>query len=145
MTMVSNHPNATVAPARFPLVDDDTAHHRFRVHRDTMTSPEIFREEAERIFGHSWLYVGHESEVAAAGDYVRRPVGGRPVFMVRGAKSGDVHVFHNTCTHRGAVVCRHKSGNAKVFQCFYHAWTFDSDGRLTGVPDRDAYGTKLDF
>ena len=65
--------------------------------------------------------------------------------MVRGAKSGNVHVFHNTCTHRGAVVCRHKSGNAKVFQCFYHAWTFDSDGRLTGVPDRDAYGEKLDF
>jgi len=134
-----------VTATRFPLVDDDPAHHRFRVHRDTMTSPGIFREELERIFGHSWLYVGHESEVAAPGDYVRRPVGGRPVFMVRGAKSGNVHVFHNTCTHRGAVVCRHKSGNAKVFQCFYHAWTFDSEGRLTGVPDRDAYGEKLDF
>ena len=145
MTMVSNHPDWAVAPTRFPLVDDDTAHHRFRVHRDTMSSPEIFREELDRIFGHSWLYVGHESEVAAPGDYVRRPVGGKPVFMVRGAKSGNVHVFHNTCTHRGAVVCRHKSGNAKVFQCFYHAWTFDSDGRLTGVPDRDAYGVKLDF
>jgi len=145
MTMVSNHPDATVATTRFPLVDDDAAHHRFRVHRNTMTSPEIFRDEVERIFGHSWLYVGHESEVAAPGDYVRRPVGGRPVFVVRGAKSGNVHVFHNTCTHRGAVVCRHKSGNAKVFQCFYHAWTFDSDGKLTGVPDRDAYSAKLDF
>ena len=145
MTMVSNHPDATVATTGFPLVDEDAAHHRFRVHRDTMTSSEIFREELERIFSHSWLYVGHESEVTAPGDYVRRPVGGRPVFMVRGAKSGTVHVFHNTCTHRGAVVCRHKSGNAKVFQCFYHAWTFDSDGRLTGVPDRDAYGAKLDF
>jgi p-cumate 2,3-dioxygenase subunit alpha len=145
MTLVSNLPPPMAAPARLPLVDDDAAHHRFRVHRDTMTSPEIFREELERIFGHSWLYVGHESEVAAPGDYVRRPVGGRPVFMVRGAKSGNVHVFHNTCTHRGAVVCRHKSGNTKVFQCFYHAWTFDSEGRLTGVPDRDAYGAKLDF
>jgi p-cumate 2,3-dioxygenase alpha subunit len=144
MTLVSKLP-PPMAAARLPLVDDDAAHHRFRVHRDTMTSPEIFREEVERIFGHSWLYVGHESEVAAPGDYVRRPVGGRPVFMVRGAKSGNVHVFHNTCTHRGAVVCRHKSGNAKVFQCFYHAWTFDSEGRLTGVPDRDAYGEKLDF
>lgn len=145
MTLVSNVPPPMVTATRFPLVDDDAAHHRFRVHRDTMTSPGIFREELERIFGHSWLYVGHESEVAAPGDYVRRPVGGRPVFMVRGAKSGNVHVFHNTCTHRGAVVCRHKSGNAKVFQCFYHAWTFDSEGRLTGVPDRDAYGEKLDF
>jgi p-cumate 2,3-dioxygenase alpha subunit len=54
-------------------------------------------------------------------------------------------VFHNTCTHRGAVVCRQKSGNAKVFQCFYHAWTFDSEGNLAGVPDRDAYPQGPDF
>ncbi|WP_347402919.1 Rieske 2Fe-2S domain-containing protein [Protofrankia symbiont of Coriaria ruscifolia] len=68
-----------------------------------MTSPEVFRAELERVFGHSWLYVGHESEVSKPGDCVRRPVGGRPVFMVRGARTGRVHVFHNTCTHRGAV------------------------------------------
>lgn len=123
-----------------PLVREDTAGHTFRVHRSTMTSPEVFREEVARVFHHSWLYVGHESEIAGPGDYVRRPVGGRNVFMVRGAKSKQVHVFHNTCTHRGAVVCRQKAGNAKVFQCFYHAWTFDSEGKLSGVPDREAYG-----
>ena len=77
MTMVGNHPDATVAPTRFPLVDDDADHHRFRVHRDTMTSPEIFREEAERIFNHSWLYVGHESEVAEPGG-LRAAAGRRP-------------------------------------------------------------------
>ena len=141
MTLTGEAPSVTTAP----LVDEDANRHRFRVHRDTMTSPEIFVQERERIFNHCWLYVGHESEVAEPGDYVRRPVGGRPVFMVRGARSGQVHVFHNTCTHRGAVVCRQKSGNAKVFQCFYHAWTFDSEGQLTGVPGRDAYGEKLDF
>jgi p-cumate 2,3-dioxygenase alpha subunit len=32
-----------------------------------------------------------------------------------------------------------------VFQCFYHAWTFDSEGRLKGVPDRDAYAGGLNF
>jgi p-cumate 2,3-dioxygenase alpha subunit len=141
MTLLGGAPATT----RTPLVDEDLERRRFRVHRDTMTSPEIFRAEIDRIFNHSWLYVGHESEVANPGDYVRRPVGGRPVFMVRGAKSGQVHVFHNTCTHRGAVVCRKKSGNAKVFQCFYHAWTFDSEGNLAGVPDRDAYPEGLDF
>ena len=60
MTVVSNHLDATMAPTRFPLVDDDTAHHRFRVHRDTMTSPENFREEVDRIFGHYWHNDGHE-------------------------------------------------------------------------------------
>ena len=140
---------STVDPVRTapagPLVEEDREHHRFRVHRSTMTSPEIFALEKERIFGHCWLYVGHESEVREAGDYVRRPVGGRPLFMVRGKKSGRVNVFHNTCTHRGAVVCRKDAGNAKVFQCFYHAWSFDSDGNLVGVPDREAYGDGLDF
>ncbi|MDT7749299.1 MAG: p-cumate 2,3-dioxygenase subunit alpha [Pseudonocardiales bacterium] len=145
MTLIDSPPTDRADATGFPLVDEDPAHHRFRVHRSTMTSPEIFRDELERIFKHCWLYVGHESEVTNPGDYVRRPIAGRPVFMVRGVKSGTVHVFHNTCTHRGAVVCRQRSGNAKVFQCFYHAWTFDSEGQLKGVPDREAYGEKLDF
>jgi p-cumate 2,3-dioxygenase subunit alpha len=126
------------------LVEEDHAGHRFRVHRSTMTSPELYALELERVFAHCWLYVGHESEIREAGDYVRRPVGGRQVFMVR-SKAGAVNVFHNTCTHRGAMVCRKDRGNAKVFQCFYHAWSFDTEGALVGVPDRDAYGGGLDF
>jgi p-cumate 2,3-dioxygenase alpha subunit len=134
-----------VNQAQLPLVVDDPAAGRFRVHRSAMTSPQIHRAEVERVFAKSWLYVGHESEIPERGDYVRRPVGGRPIFMVRGAKSGRVNVFHNTCTHRGAVVCRQDAGNAKVFQCFYHAWTFDSEGELKGVPDREAYTGGVSF
>ena len=126
------------------LVDEDPERARFRVHRSTMTSPDLHARELEAVFAHSWLYVGHESEVSDPGDYVRRPVGGRPMFMVRGVKTGRVHVFHNTCPHRGAVVCRQDSGTAKVFQCFYHAWSFDTEGSLVGVPGREAYGG-LDF
>ena len=136
-------PTRQLAPSG-PLVEEDREHHRFRVHRSTMTSPEIHALELERVFGHSWLYVGHESEIREPGDYVRRPVGNRAVFMVRN-KAGEVKVFHNSCSHRGAVVCRKDSGNAKVFQCFYHAWSFDTDGKLVGVPDREAYGEGLDF
>ncbi|QZT60782.1 MULTISPECIES: aromatic ring-hydroxylating oxygenase subunit alpha [Mycobacteriaceae] len=133
------------APARQPLVVDDQAGQTFRVHRSAMTSPEVHRAEIERVYGHSWLYVGHESEIPEPGDFVRRKVAGRPIFMVRGAKSGNVNVFHNSCTHRGALVCRQDSGNAKVFQCFYHAWSFDSEGTLKGVPDREAYSNGLNF
>lgn len=136
---------ATQTAAQLPIVVDDPTAQRFRVHRSAMTSPEIHRAEVERIFAKSWLYVGHESEVPEPGDFVRRPVGGRPIFMVRGMKTGNVNVFHNTCTHRGALVCRQDSGNSKVFQCFYHAWTFDSEGNLKGVPGRDAYAGGLNF
>lgn len=61
-----------------------------------MTSEEVYRQELKNVFERCWLYVGHESEVARPGDYVRRPVGGRPLFMVRGVKSGEINVFHNT-------------------------------------------------
>jgi p-cumate 2,3-dioxygenase alpha subunit len=100
------------------LVEENAAERMFRVHRSTMTSPEIFQRELDQVFGRSWLYVGHESEIPNPGDYVRRSVAARPVFMVRGVKSGQVNVFHNTCTHRGAAVCRRDRGNSKVFQCF---------------------------
>ena len=136
---------ATDVAPQLPIVVDDPVAQRFRVHRSAMTSPEIHRAEVERIFAKSWLYVGHESEIPERGDFVRRPVGGRPIFMVRGVKTGSVNVFHNTCTHRGALVCRQDSGNSKVFQCFYHAWTFDSEGQLKGVPDRDAYAGGVNF
>jgi p-cumate 2,3-dioxygenase alpha subunit len=128
-----------------PIVAEDPEAGTFRVHRSAMTSAEVHRAEIERIFGKSWLYVGHESEIPQPGDFVRRPVVGRPVFMVRGAKSGNINVFHNSCTHRGALVCRQETGTAKVFSCFYHAWTFDTEGQLKGVPDRDAYANGLNF
>lgn len=136
MTLIEDPPTITGLGSRLVVEEPE----RFRVHRDAMTSPEILTEEQRKIFDRNWLYVGHESEIAQPGDYVRRRVGGRPLFMVRGVKSGNVNVFHNSCTHRGAVVCRQDQGTAKVFQCFYHAWTFDSEGKLAGVPDREAYG-----
>jgi p-cumate 2,3-dioxygenase alpha subunit len=145
MTALAERPAEAGPGTGSQLVDEDTGRRRFRVNRAAMTSPDVLDQELEKVFAHSWLYVGHESEIPEPGDYVRRPVGGRPVFMVRGVKSGQVNVFHNTCTHRGAVVCRRDRGNSKVFQCFYHAWTFDSEGSLVGVPGRDAYGDDLDM
>lgn len=145
MTAVESQPVGVGDLVGSRLVDENAADNRFRVNREAMTSPEVFGQEMKRIFDHTWLYVGHESEIPEPGDYVRRPVGGRPVFLVRGAKSGEINVFHNTCTHRGAVVCRKDRGNAKVFQCFYHAWTFDSEGKLVGVPGKDGYAEGLDM
>jgi p-cumate 2,3-dioxygenase subunit alpha len=138
MTIISE-PHAVSESTATKLVDEDVEKRRFRVHRSTMTSPRVFEVEVQKVFNHSWLYMGHTSEIPNPGDFVRRPVGGRPMFMVRGAKSGEVRVFHNSCTHRGAVVCRTDRGNAKAFQCFYHAWTFSTEGQLTGVPDRKGY------
>ncbi|HLY65399.1 MAG TPA: aromatic ring-hydroxylating dioxygenase subunit alpha, partial [Chloroflexota bacterium] len=125
------------------LVRDDPERGIFRVHRSTMTSPDVFRLEQERIFDHSWLYLAHESELREPGDYHRRTIAGRPLFIVRG-RDGQVRAFLNSCTHRGALVCRHEQGNAESFQCFYHGWTFNNQGQLIGIPDQAAYSECFD-
>lgn len=127
------------------LIVDDTERATFRVHRSTMTSTHILDAEKHHIFDSSWLYMGHESEVPQPGDFVRRSVAGRPLILVRSTKTGEALVLHNSCTHRGAVICRQNSGNAKAFQCFYHDWTFNTNGDLVGVPDRKAYGPGFDM
>jgi hypothetical protein len=74
------------------LVQEDAGAGTFRIHRSTMTSAEILRLEQERIFDRCWLYVGHDSEVAKNGDFIRRTIGGRPLFMMRGL-DGVVRTF----------------------------------------------------
>ena len=125
------------------LIDDDRKGGVFRVHRSSMTSADLLRLEEQQILDRCWLYVGHESEVAKPGDYLRRTIAGRPLFLVRGT-DGQVRVLLNSCTHRGALVCRKDEGNARVFQCFYHAWTFDTAGNLIGTPGAEAYGPAID-
>ncbi len=129
---------AALAPSIRDLIRDDPEKGLFRVHRSAMTSPEVFELERERIFDRSWLYLAHESELPKPGDYRRRTIAGRPLFVVRG-KDGQVRAFINSCTHRGALVCRQEQGTAETFQCFYHGWTFNNQGQLVGVPDQTAY------
>ncbi len=125
------------------LIRDDADAGTFRVRRSVMTSPEVLALERERVFDRCWLYVGHESELATPGAYRRRTVAGRPLFLIRG-RDDRVRVFLNTCTHRGALVCRRDEGTAQVFQCFYHGWTFNDRGELVGVPDEAGYGEGFD-
>ncbi len=122
---------------------DDEQRGIFRVDRATMTSEDVLAAEREAIFATCWLYLGHESEVRSSGDFVRRTIAGQPLFFARG-KDGRIRTFFNTCPHRGATICRQDAGNAKVFQCFYHAWSFGFDGALTGLPDEAAYGAGFD-
>jgi p-cumate 2,3-dioxygenase alpha subunit len=126
-----------------PFVEENEQRHIFRVNRATMTRDDILATERERIFAHCWLYLGHESEVRARGDFVRRSIAGEPLFFVRG-KDARVRAFFNTCPHRGATICRQDAGTAKGFQCFYHAWSFALDGALTGIPDDAGYGDGFD-
>src|SRR5882757_4130160 len=93
------------------------------VHRDAYTDPAIFTAEMERIFMGTWVYVGHDSEIPAPGDFKSTAVGTEPVILVRD-EDGLPRVTINRCSHRGASVCPLARGNVKAFRCEYHGWTF---------------------
>ena len=114
-----------------------------RVHRRVYADAEIFALEMERIFARAWIYVGHESQVKAPGDFVRTRIGRRPMVMVRHA-DGSIRVIHNQCAHRGAMVVARDSGNVRQFECCYHGWTYATDGRLVHVPLKHGYPAHFD-
>jgi len=113
------------------------------VSRRVYTDPDVFAQEMERIFCGSWVYVGHESQVAQPGDYITTAVGTRPVILTRD-EDGGLNLLYNRCIHRGATVCQDARGNANFFRCQYHGWTYRNDGALTGVPFPKGYGSRID-
>ncbi|MFN2459597.1 MAG: aromatic ring-hydroxylating dioxygenase subunit alpha [Candidatus Velthaea sp.] len=114
------------------LVQDD------RIHRRLYTDPAIFDLEMRRIFERVWVYVGHESEIAAGGDYKTAKIGRQPVVLAR-EESGAINVLVNRCMHRGSIICRDEKGNSHFFRCPYHGWTYKNTGELIGVPRRQRY------
>jgi glycine betaine catabolism A len=99
-------------------------------------SPEIFAKEEKKIFSTQWVLVGHQSQIARAGDYFVQEVAGESVIIVRDQK-GEVHGFFNVCRHRGTRLCEENVGHSSTIQCPYHAWTYGLDGRLVGAPHMD--------
>src|SRR5947207_14587738 len=81
-----------------------------RVHRRIYLEREIFELGMERIFEANWVFVGHESEVAAPGDYKRIVIGTQPAIMTRD-EDGEIQVLMNRCMHRGSTVCQEDRGN----------------------------------
>ena len=134
-------PTAPDAHALRDLLDFDTG----RIDRRVYWDEGIYQLELERIFARTWLFVAHESQVAEKGDFFTTYMGEDGVIVAR-AQDYNVHVFLNSCTHRGNKICLAEAGNKRVFSCNYHGWTFDGTGALVGLPQEEIYkSTCRDF
>ncbi|MBS0478778.1 MAG: aromatic ring-hydroxylating dioxygenase subunit alpha [Proteobacteria bacterium] len=102
------------------------------------TDPEYFGVEMERVIRPSWQIVCHQSQIARAGDFHTIDYLGESVIVMRG-DDGEVRGFSNVCRHRAMRLVEGPSGCARKLVCPYHAWTYASDGRLTGVPVKGDY------
>src|SRR6202166_3427452 len=106
------------------------------ISREIFIDDGIYAEELEKLFARMWLFVGHASQIKNPGDFFVSRMGEESVILCRD-REGKIHVFLNTCRHRGMKVCRYDSGNTGLFTCPYHAWGYSTDGRLVGVPMYD--------
>jgi phenylpropionate dioxygenase-like ring-hydroxylating dioxygenase large terminal subunit len=124
--MAFNVNNAGPQP---PLVDIKGG----SVSREIFVDGDIYRQELEQVFTRAWLFVGHEGQVPKPGDFFTSRMGEESVILCRD-KLNKIHVFLNSCRHRGMKVCRYEQGNTSMFTCPYHSWTYTTDGKLQGVP-----------
>jgi phenylpropionate dioxygenase-like ring-hydroxylating dioxygenase large terminal subunit len=60
------------------------------------------------------------------------------VIIVRG-KDGEIRAFYNICSHRGMKLVWEAKGRGGKFSCPYHAWTYNSSGALTNIPDQGCF------
>lgn len=111
-----------------------------------LIDPELFELERERVFKQAWLYVARAEELAEPGDYKLRrlDVAHTSVIIVRD-RNGEVHAFHNICTHRGNKLIPEEGAQSlghtatHTLTCRFHAWTFNTDGTLRGVARQESF------
>jgi Rieske 2Fe-2S family protein len=103
--------------------------------RSAFVDPAVLDLEERALFASSWIPVAHEADLARPGDWVRAPLRGEHLIVVRGADLG-IAALHAVCTHRGTLLEGGEAGHLETlrFRCPYHGFTYATDGALLEAP-----------
>lgn len=111
----------------------------WKVPIDTCFTPEHHRNEQARIFERLPLPVAPSGLLPDGGSFACRQVYGKDVVFTRD-RSGTVHAFLNACMHRGSrIVTDDQIQKKRLLTCPFHAWSYDLEGRLVGVPRQETF------
>ena len=99
------------------------------------TDQDTFDRERDKIFAHSWQYVGHAGRLTKPGDYFVADVAGESLIITR-CSDGTLSALFNVCAHRAARIATGEGCKLR-FSCPYHGWTYDSRGQLKHAPNAD--------
>ena len=104
---------------------------------DFYNSPEVFSLCRERIFAHSWQFVGSTDLVKQAQDVhpfiLLQDYLDEPLALTRD-RENNLHLISNVCTHRGNIVTE-KPCTIPKLRCRYHGRTFSLDGKFQSMPE----------
>lgn len=111
----------------------------FRIPASTYVDPDRWRREVEVVFRRLPLMLALGGELPGPGSYKAMEAVGVPVLLTRD-RDGRARAFVNMCSHRGAVIVPAGLGEARRLTCPYHGWSYDPQGTLVGITDRQHVG-----
>jgi phenylpropionate dioxygenase-like ring-hydroxylating dioxygenase large terminal subunit len=115
----------------------DMADGVYEVPMEVYTSDDHFQRELDVLFRGQPLVFCLSGALPRASSYLAIEMLGVPNLLTRDA-AGQVHAFANMCRHRGVrVIDGH--GETRRFTCPFHAWVYDLEGKLVGVPVAEGF------
>jgi len=100
---------------------------------DFYTDERYFELSKEKIFVHSWNFLGHVSEFEGLKPATILPgFLDEPVLLVKTDES--FACLSNVCTHRGKILVEEPC-KANLIRCAYHGRRFSLDGKFLSMPE----------
>jgi len=93
--------------------------------------------ELSKIWYRHWVYLCRTDSISEARAFRTFTVGTQRLLIVRD-ENGVLNAFHNTCRHRGSLLCNEPAGklSGAGITCPYHAWTYRLNGDLAVIPSQ---------
>ncbi len=103
---------------------------------DAYISPAYLQMEDERMWPRVWQIVCREEEIPDVGDFVTYEIVDESIIVVRASKD-EVKAYYNVCQHRGRRLKDGCGNTGKSIYCRFHGWSWNIDGSLKHVTDRE--------
>ena len=97
-----------------------------------------YERELKAIWYRNWVYVCRLDALEGPRAFRTIEIGTQNILVVLDEES-QLQAFHNTCRHRGSVLCTEKQGRftSKSIVCPYHQWAYSLQGKLKRTPSKN--------
>jgi phenylpropionate dioxygenase-like ring-hydroxylating dioxygenase large terminal subunit len=110
-----------------------------RISAARFSSPDFMAKEWTQLWRKVWNIGPRVEELKQVGDYVLHELGKESLVFIMGDDE-VIRGFYNVCQHRGnQLLSDTYCGNKKFLKCPFHAWSYNLDGSIKGVPSADNF------